>query len=56
MTSKKSEKIRHFECDVCDYITKDKKDYSKHLETITHKKRTNTYRYLHNLGFVRKRI
>ena len=42
MTSKKSQKIPTFECDVCDYITGSKKDYLKHLETIKHKKRTNT--------------
>lgn len=45
-TSKKSQKIPTFECDVCDYITGSKKDYSKHLETIKHKKRTNTYEIL----------
>lgn len=46
MTSKKSQKITTFECDVCDYITGSKKDYSKHLDTIKHKKRTNTYEIL----------
>jgi hypothetical protein len=48
MTSKKSEKIRTFECENCNYITCDKKDYLKHTETIKHKKRTNTYKILTN--------
>ena len=46
MTSKMSAKIRSFECENCHYITNDKKDYAKHLETIKHKKRTNTYKIL----------
>ena len=48
MTSEKSEKIREFECNFCYYITRDKKDYNKHLATIKHKKRTNTYEILTN--------
>lgn len=37
----KSQKSSTLECDVCDYITNNKKDFSKHLQTIKHKKRTN---------------
>ena len=48
MTSEKSLKIRTFECNFCYYITSDKKDFNKHLETIKHKKRTNTYELLTN--------
>ena len=36
---KKSPKIpNNFSCDVCMYITCNKKDFSKHLDTIKHKK------------------
>jgi hypothetical protein len=46
---KKSPKIpKNFECDVCQYITSNKKDFSKHLETIKHKKRTNSYKIVTN--------
>lgn len=46
---KKSPKIpSNFECDVCQYITSNKKDFSKHLETIKHKKRTNSYKMVTN--------
>jgi hypothetical protein len=31
-----------FECIICDYITSNRKDYKKHIETIKHKKLTNT--------------
>ena len=38
MTNEKSAKIRKkFTCDTCDYMTCDKKDFSKHLKTIKHK-------------------
>ena len=38
MIAEKSVKIRKtFECKLCDYITSDKKDYSKHLSTRKHK-------------------
>jgi len=46
MTSNLSGKIRKFECINCHYITIDKKDFSKHIETIKHKTRTNTYKIL----------
>ena len=39
---KKSQKIkRYFECIQCNYITSSKKDYSKHLMTLKHKKWEN---------------
>ena len=38
MIAEKSAKIRKtFECKLCDYITRDKKDYYKHLSTRKHK-------------------
>ena len=46
MTSDLSEKIRILKCDNCHYITRDKKDFSKHIVTIKHQKRTNTYKIL----------
>lgn len=46
MVYKKSQKIPEFLCDVCHYITTNKKDFSKHLETIKHKKRTNVDKML----------
>ena len=38
MIVEKSAKIRKiFECEICDYVTSDKKDYAKHLSTRKHK-------------------
>jgi len=38
MIVEKSAKIRKiFECEMCDYVTSDKKDYAKHLTTRKHK-------------------
>ncbi len=38
MIAEKSAKIRKtFECKLCEYVTSDKKDYSKHLSTRKHK-------------------
>lgn len=49
MTSEKSPKIpKNFECEYCNYITCNKKDFTKHIDTIKHKKRTNTYKILTN--------
>lgn len=43
MTNEKSPKIpKNFTCDVCDYITCNKKDYVKHLSTRKHKILTDT--------------
>ena len=40
--SEMSEKIRkNFSCELCDYITCDKKDYNKHCSTRKHKMMTN---------------
>ena len=39
-----------FECESCHYITCNKKDYMKHLETIKHKKRTNVYKMFTKSG------
>lgn len=41
MVYKKSSKIPAFECKNCYYITSSKKDYTKHINTIKHKKRIN---------------
>lgn len=47
MTYTISPKIpNQFECADCHYITSNKKDFSKHLATDKHKKRTNTYKIL----------
>ena len=38
MLTKKSPKIpKNYLCDCCDYITNNKKDYTKHLLTAKHK-------------------
>ena len=42
----KSQKIPTFDCEKCYYLTSSKKDFSKHLETIKHKKRTNVDKML----------
>ena len=45
----KSPKIpTQFECIDCHYITCNKKDFSKHIETIKHKIRTNSYKIVTN--------
>ena len=31
-----------FRCDVCNFITLNKKDYTRHLQTVKHLKKTNT--------------
>lgn len=42
MLTKKSPKIpKNYLCDCCDYITSNKKDYTKHLLTAKHKKANN---------------
>jgi uncharacterized C2H2 Zn-finger protein len=47
MTYQKSQKIPQiFECNFCDYISSNKKDYNKHLTTLKHIKNKNTYQYL----------
>ena len=33
----------NFNCDVCDYMSSNKKDYTKHILTQKHKILTNTY-------------
>ena len=33
---------QNFECLYCDYVTSNKKDYKKHLETMKHKNKLNT--------------
>jgi hypothetical protein len=48
MSYKKSLNSLTFECDKCDYITNKKTDFSKHLDTIKHKKRANTYEMVTN--------
>ena len=48
MTSKNPEKSQGFNCELCDYITINKKDFNKHIDTIKHKKRTNPYNSLQN--------
>ena len=48
MTSKNPIKIRTFCCEFCDYLTSDKKDYTRHLKTIKHYKRINTSKILQN--------
>ena len=45
---KKSPKIPKYKCDYCDYNTSNKKDYTKHLQTIKHTSMSNTDGYLHN--------
>jgi hypothetical protein len=43
MTTKKSEKIcKIYECETCEYVTRDKRDYDKHLSTRKHKIQQNT--------------
>ena len=32
------------ECDICDYVTCDSKDFAKHIKTIKHKTRINSYK------------
>ena len=40
MELKKSEKIcKIYECETCEYITRDKRDYDKHLSTRKHKRK-----------------
>lgn len=47
MTYQKSQKIpKIYECKNCNYLSCNKKDYNKHIETIKHKKMINTYQYL----------
>lgn len=41
MVYDKSSKTHNFECKVCYYITSNKKDFAKHINTIKHKKRIN---------------
>lgn len=48
MTSKNPIKIRTFCCEFCDYLTSDKKDYTRHLKTIKHYNRINTSKILQN--------
>jgi hypothetical protein len=45
---KKSPKIPKYKCSFCDYNTCNKKDYTKHLQTIKHTSMSNTDGYLHN--------
>jgi hypothetical protein len=45
---KKSQKIPKYNCEYCDYNTCNKKDYTKHLQTIKHTSMSNTDGYLHN--------
>ena len=37
----KLEKTNNFKCNICKYLTSNKKDYKKHLETIKHQKLAN---------------
>ena len=47
MTSKKTEKNRKiFECETCEYVTRDKRDYNRHLTTGKHKRLTNASKML----------
>lgn len=48
MPYKNPEKSQSFNCELCDYITINKKDFNKHLDTIKHKNRTNPYNSLQN--------
>ena len=48
MTYMKSQIIPNFKCEDCAYNTISKKDFSKHLETIKHKKKTNSYEIVTN--------
>lgn len=48
MPYKNPEKSQGFNCELCDYITINKKDFNKHLETIKHKNRANPYKSLQN--------
>lgn len=48
MTSENPIKIRTFCCEFCDYLTSDKKDYTRHLKTIKHYNRINTSKILQN--------
>lgn len=48
MPYKNPEKSQGFNCEFCDYITINKKDFNKHLDTIKHKNRTNPYNSLQN--------
>ena len=33
---------KKFNCEICDYNTFNKKDYNKHLQTLKHKKLSNS--------------
>lgn len=41
MTTNYPQKIPKYSCDICKYITNNKKDYSKHLTTLKHSKLNN---------------
>jgi len=49
MSYKKSQKSQISQCELCDYITSNKKDFSKHCETIKHKKRINVDKMITNV-------
>ena len=47
MTSKKPEKTcKMYECETCEYVTRDKRDYDRHLTTGKHKRLTNASKML----------
>ena len=56
MITKKSpkkygKKNKKFYCDICDYFTSNKKDFSKHLKTLKHKNKKNDNLKIPNVEF-----
>ena len=50
MVTKKSpkkygKKNKKFYCDICDYYTSNKKDFSKHVKTLKHRNKQNITKY-----------